>query len=316
MSRMLTPDDDGLRAAGAALRAGKLVAFPTETVYGLGGDASSEAAVARIFEAKGRPTFNPLIVHLPLVVEVDAIAIMDARARLLADAFWPGPLTMVLPRRPEAKLSRLVSAGLPSVAVRVPGHPLAHRLLLEAGVPVAAPSANRSGSISPTRAAHVEASLGERVDLIVEGGACDVGLESTVIDLTGDHPVVLRPGGVTPADLERVLGMPVLLSSETPEAPKSPGQLLSHYAPGLEVRLDMDEAPPGWAHLGFGPTLGATLNLSDKGDLVEAAANLFAMLHQLDAPALFTGIAVAPIPDDGLGLAINDRLRRAAAPRG
>lgn len=316
MSRLLPPDEAGLRAAAEALRAGKLVAFPTETVYGLGGDASSEGAVARIFEAKGRPTFNPLIVHLPLAAEVDALAVMDDRALRLAEAFWPGPLTLVLPRRPEAKLSRLVSAGLPSVAVRVPAHPLAHRLLLAARVPVAAPSANRSGGISPTRAEHVAASLGERVDLILDGGPCQVGVESTVVDLTGAESVILRPGGVTPADLERVLGRPVALSAETPDAPKSPGQLLSHYAPGLPVRLNMVEAPPGWAHLGFGPTLGATLNLSEQGDAVEAAANLFAMLHQLDDAARYAGIAVAPVPDEGLGLAINDRLRRAAAPRG
>ena len=316
MTRRLPPDDSGIAAAAEALRDGKLVSFPTETVYGLGGDASSEAAVARIFDAKGRPTFNPLIVHLPLIAEVDAIAVMDQRARDLADAFWPGPLTMVLPRRPEAKLSRLVSAGLPSVAVRVPSHPLAHALLLKAGVPVAAPSANRSGTISPTRADHVAASLDGRIDFILDGGSCSVGVESTVIDLTGPQATVLRPGGVTPADLERVLGTPVTLSSETPDAPKSPGQLLSHYAPGLPVCLNMIDAPPGWAYLGFGPTPGATLNLSERGDPVEAAANLFAMLHDLDQPDQYAGIAVAPVSDDGLGLAINDRLKRAAAPRG
>jgi L-threonylcarbamoyladenylate synthase len=192
MSRLLAADDAGLRAAGEALRGGRLVAFPTETVYGLGGDASSEAAVARIFEAKGRPTFNPLIVHVPLAAEVDALAVMDERAALLGERFWPGPLTLVLPRRPAARLSRLVSAGLPSVAVRVPGHPVARRLLLEAGVPVAAPSANRSGGLSPTRAAHVAASLGDRVDLIVDGGAAPLGLESTVVDLTGEEVVCGR----------------------------------------------------------------------------------------------------------------------------
>lgn len=315
MTRHVSADDAGIALAAEALRAGRLVAFPTETVYGLGGDACSDDAVARIFEAKGRPTFNPLIVHLPLVAEVDALAVMDERATLLADVFWPGPLTMVLPRRPEGRLSRLVSAGLPSVAVRVPGHPLAHRLLMAAGVPVAAPSANASGTISPTLAAHVAASLGERVDVILDGGPCSVGVESTVIDLTGDHAVVLRPGSITPAALELALGHRVLLSEETPQAPKSPGQLLSHYAPRLPLRMDMAEAPPGWAHLGFGPTLGATLNLSAHHDLVEAAANLFAMLHTLDDPRHYAGIAVAPVPDDGLGLAINDRLRRASAAR-
>lgn len=303
-----------IAAAAALLRAGRLVAFPTETVYGLGGAATDDTAVARIFEAKGRPSFNPLIVHVPDIAAAETCAVFDDRARAVAAAFWPGPLTLVLPRRDEAGLSRLVSAGLPSVALRVPAHPVAQALLRAAGVPVAAPSANRSGGISPTRAEHVIASLGDRVDMVVDGGPCAVGLESTVLDLTGPQAVLLRPGGITPAELEAVLGTPVISGSDDPAAPKSPGQLLSHYAPDRPVRLNATEARPGEALLGFGPAPGATLTLSESGDLVEAAARLFAALHALD-DARFTGIAVMPVPDNGLGLAINDRLRRAAAPR-
>jgi L-threonylcarbamoyladenylate synthase len=306
--------DTAIAQGAALLRAGRLVAFPTETVYGLGGAATDDTAVARIFEAKGRPSFNPLIVHLPDLAAAERCAVFDARARALAAKFWPGPLTLVLPRRDEAGLSRLVSAGLPSVALRVPAHPVAQALLRAAGVPVAAPSANRSGGISPTRAEHVAASLGNRVDLVVDGGPCTVGLESTVVDLTGPRAVLLRPGSVTPAELEDALGEPVLSGSDDPAAPKSPGQLLSHYAPNRPVRLDATEARPGEALLGFGPAPGATLNLSESGDLTEAAASLFASLHALD-DAKFTGIAVMPVPDRDLGLAINDRLRRAAAGR-
>lgn len=309
---MLNPDL--IDRAAALLRAGRLVAFPTETVYGLGGAATDDTAVARIFEAKGRPSFNPLIVHLPDLAAAEACAVFDARARRLAAAFWPGPLTLVLPRRETAGLSRLVSAGLPSVALRVPAHPLALALLRATGLPVAAPSANRSGGISPTRAEHVAASLGARVDMILDGGPCSVGLESTVLDLTGPRAVLLRPGGVTPDQLAEGLGEPVAAGADDPAAPKSPGQLLSHYAPDRPVRLNADAAGPGEALLGFGPVPAATLTLSATGNLVEAAANLFAFLHALDR-APFTGIAVMPIPEEGLGLAINDRLRRAAAPR-
>ncbi|MFA7430648.1 MAG: L-threonylcarbamoyladenylate synthase, partial [Rhodospirillaceae bacterium] len=254
--------NDILAQGAALLRSGRLVAFPTETVYGLGGAATNDTAVARIFEAKGRPSFNPLIVHVLDLAAAERCAVFDARAHALAARFWPGPLTLVLPRRDEAGLSRLVSAGLPSVALRVPAHPVAQALLRAAGVPVAAPSANRSGGISPTRAGHVAASLGSRVDLIVDGGPCTVGLESTVVDLTGPQVVLLRPGGITPAELEDALGEPVLSGSDDPAAPKSPGQLLSHYAPDRPVRLNATEARPGEALLGFGPAPGATLNLS------------------------------------------------------
>jgi L-threonylcarbamoyladenylate synthase len=309
-----SPSDEALDRAAAALQAGQLVAFPTETVYGLGADARNDTAVARIYEAKGRPSFNPLIVHFPSSDAAAAHVTLDSRAQALAQAFWPGPLTLVLPRRAESPLSRLVSAGLPSVAVRVPSHPLAQALLQRAAVPVAAPSANRSGAISPTLAQHVAASLGNRVAMILDGGACAVGLESTVVDLSTPTAALLRPGGITREEIEAVIG-PLVLSTEAEDAPKSPGQLLSHYAPGLPVRLNATEAVPGEALLGFAAIPGQPLSLSARGDLVEAAAGLFAALHQLDDPTRYRAIAVAPIPEQGLGLAINDRLRRAAAPR-
>lgn len=298
--------------AAKVLRGGGLVAFPTETVYGLGADATDEHAVARIFDAKGRPSFNPLIVHVPDVAAAEALAVFDERARVLARELWPGPLTLVLKRRSESGLSRLVSAGLDTVAVRAPDHPLAQDLLRACGRPIAAPSANRSGSISPTLAEHVLASLGGRVDLILDGGPCRVGVESTVVDVSGAEPALLRPGGVPREEIEALIG-PLATAAEDPDAPKSPGQLLSHYAPRLPVRLNAEAAAPGEALLGFGPG-ACTANLSASGDLVEAAANLFALLHALD-DASHTGIAVKPIPETGLGLAINDRLRRAAAPR-
>lgn len=307
--------------AAEALAAGQLVAFATETVYGLGADARNDRAVAQIFAAKGRPSFNPLIVHFPNAEAVWAWVQADARARALAAAFWPGPLTLVLPRRLDVAqpLSALVSAGLPTVAVRVPAHPLAQEVLQRAGVPVAAPSANRSGGISPTTAAHVVASLKDRVDWVLEGGACAVGVESTVLDLSTPQAVILRPGGVTAEQIAAVLAAPVLSSLEAPEAPKSPGQLLSHYAPHLPVRLNVTapQAGEAWVGFGAGSTVadGATVSLSASGDCLEAAAALFAVLHQLDQPENYTAIAIAPIPEQGLGVAINDRLRRAAAPR-
>ncbi|QQP87823.1 threonylcarbamoyl-AMP synthase [Skermanella sp. TT6] len=322
---LVPPSDANIARAAGLLRAGELVAFPTETVYGLGADATDDRAVARIFEAKGRPRFNPLIVHVPDQDSAEAIVRFDARAERLAETLWPGPLTLVLPRRPDGPLSLLVSAGLDSVAVRFPAHPVARALLKAAGVPVAAPSANRSGAVSPTTPLHVAESLGARVGLILAAGRCAVGVESTVLDLTGEAPVLLRPGGVTAEDLEALLGVPVLRPPQAeaagdPEAPKSPGQLASHYAPGRPVRLDASGAGPDEALLAFGPDTfirgGATrLNLSPQGDLHEAAANLFAMLRALDRPE-HAAIAVMPVPEQGLGAAINDRLRRAAAPRG
>lgn len=321
---ILPPGDAAFARAAALLRAGKLVAFPTETVYGLGADATSNAAVAGIFAAKDRPEFNPLIVHFTGIEAAAAEVVFDARARRVAEAFWPGPLTLVLPRRPESRLSLLCNAGLDSQAIRVPAHPIAQRLLADCGLPLAAPSANASGRISPTEAAHVAASLGARVPLILDGGPCAVGLESTVLDLSGPNATILRPGAVTAQDLTPILG-DVHLVPETNETKglKGPGMLTSHYAPGHPVRLEAKEVAGDEALLAFGPEApgGAaeTLNLSPSGDLREAASHLFAYLHRLDACAVKT-IAVMPIPesgpDGGLGAAINDRLRRAAAPRG
>ncbi|WP_193368520.1 L-threonylcarbamoyladenylate synthase [Pelagibius marinus] len=316
---ILPPDDAAFARAAALLRAGELVAFPTETVYGLGADATSDAAVAGIFAAKDRPQFNPLIVHFTSAEAAEAEVVFDDRARAVAAALWPGPLTLVLPRRPESRLSLLCSAGLDTQAVRVPAHPLAQRLLAECGLPLAAPSANASGRISPTEAAHVAASLGARVPLILDGGPCAVGLESTVLDLSGPEATILRPGAVTTQDLTPIAGevRETLDAAESLEL-KAPGMLTSHYAPGHPVRLDATDVVGDEALLAFGPEVPAgaveTLNLSPSGDLTEAAAHLFAYLHRLDS-ADVRDIAVMPIPDSGLGSAINDRLRRAAAPR-
>jgi len=295
------------------LRAGRLVAFPTETVYGLGGDATNERAVAEIFAAKGRPRFNPLIVHVPGLAEAEALAVFDDRARNVVARFWPGPLTVVLQRRGDCGLSLLASAGLDTVAIRAPAHEVAQALLRETGRPLAAPSANRSGRVSPTEAAHVFEELGERVSLILDGGRTQVGLESTVLDISSETPALLRPGGVTLEQLTELLG-PIEVSAN--DSPKSPGMLASHYAPLLPLRLEVVRASPGEALLAFGPEapsgFAEVMWLSRTGDLSEAAANLFGMLRRLDGPP-FTGIAVMPIPEHDLGRAINDRLRRAAA---
>jgi L-threonylcarbamoyladenylate synthase len=302
-----------IREAAELLRAGGLVAFPTETVYGLGGDATCDRAVAAIFEAKGRPSFNPLIAHVASAEQAAELVEVGLDAERLMRRFWPGPLTLVLPRRADSPVSLLASAGLDSVAVRMPDHPVALDLIRAAGRPLAAPSANRSGAVSPTAAHHVADCLGGRVSLILDGGSCRVGVESTVLDLSGDRPVLLRPGGLEVETLEAVLGMALPHAAADSAAPRSPGQLDSHYAPRLPVRLNAHSAGPGEALLGFGPA-EASLTLSPSGDLEEAAANLFAMLRALDRPE-FSAIAVMPIPEYGLGLAINDRLRRAAAPR-
>jgi len=310
--------DGAIGRAAQLLRAGELVAFPTETVYGLGGDATSETAVARIFAAKGRPRFNPLIVHVPGLEEAEPLAAFDERACEAAEHFWPGPLTLVLPRRPDSGLSLLASAGLDTVALRAPAHPVARQLLRAAGKPIAAPSANRSGRVSPTTAAHVAAEFDADIALILDGGACPIGLESTILDLTGAVPLLLRAGGVSLEELEVVFGE-IGMPSAGEKTPRAPGSLPSHYAPSLPLRLDAREARPGEALLAFGPEappgFAEVLWLSRSGDLTEAAANLFAALRQLDRPE-FAAIAVMPIPERGLGRAINDRLRRAAAPRG
>ncbi|MEQ8395243.1 L-threonylcarbamoyladenylate synthase [Thalassobaculum sp.] len=306
-------DPDARAEAARLLRGGALVAFPTETVYGLGADATNEDAVARIFAAKDRPRFNPLISHVPTSDAAFALGQATAGAERLAAAHWPGPLTMVLQRHPGCPIAWLTSAGLETVALRVPGSAAARSLLAEADRPIAAPSANRSGRVSPTTAAHVAEELDGRAALILDGGPCPVGLESTVIDLSGDRPRLLRPGAVTREQIEALLG-PVELAVEG-DAITAPGMLASHYAPNASVRLDATERRPGEAFLDFGATVSdADADLSPSRDLLAAAAKLFAALRVLDRPGVAT-IAVAPIPTEGLGAAINDRLRRAAAPR-
>jgi len=311
----LPATEAGLARAAGLLRGGALVAFPTETVYGLGGDARNDRAVAAIFAAKGRPSFNPLIVHLPDLAAARAVAVFDARAEAVAAAFWPGPLTLVLPLRAEAGISPLVTAGLATVAVRVPAHPVAQGLLRAFGGPLAAPSANPSGKVSPTRAGHVLAGLAGRIAAVVDGGECAVGVESTILGLEG-APALLRPGGVTVEALEAVLGLP-LVAGGSEVRPNAPGQLASHYAPGALVRLEVTRPEAGEVWVGFGDCPGAALSLSEAGDPVEAAARLFHILREADVLAGPEGrIAFAPVPEAGLGRAINDRLRRAAAPRG
>jgi L-threonylcarbamoyladenylate synthase len=311
-----------IRQAVRLLARGGLVALPTETVYGLAGDATRRGAIARIYAAKGRPRFNPLIVHVAAAADLRRIAILDRRATVLAERFWPGPMTLVLRRKPGAAIPRAVAAGRDTLAVRVPAHPVAQRLLRRLGRPLAAPSANRSGRVSPTAARHVAAGLGKYVGLILDAGSTAVGLESTVIDVSGPLVRVLRPGAVTHEAIEAAIG-PIAAGAAEPAgsaARASPGQLASHYAPRLPLRLGADAPREGEAYLAFGlapPGVRGDrlVNLSPRGDLAEAAANLFAALHALDRPG-FAAIAVAPIPETGIGVAINDRLRRAAAPRG
>jgi len=311
-------DAEHIAAAARAIGDGALVAFPTETVYGLGADATDDEAVAKVFAAKGRPRFNPLIVHVGDVAAARAAVRFNDAAEKLARAFWPGALTVVLPRL-DNRISLLVSAGLDTVAVRVPNHPVARALLASARVPIAAPSANRAGRVSPTAAGHVVFSLpgpdqgGPQT--ILDGGPCRVGVESTVVDLSAGRPTLLRPGGVAAEKIAAVIGP--LAMPGAGAAPKSPGMLERHYAPELPLRLDVAAAQPGEALLAFGPNAPEdSINLSAAGDLEEAAANLFAMLRAVDGPP-FTAIAVMPVPDVGLGRAINDRLRRAArAPAG
>jgi L-threonylcarbamoyladenylate synthase len=311
--------------AAALLRAGDLVAFPTETVYGLGADARNARAVAAVFEAKGRPHFNPLICHFPDAEAAFAEVLPDARARALAEAFWPGPLTLVLPRRPECRVDLLAGAGLDTLAVRVPAHPVALALLRAAAVPVAGPSANRSGQVSPTTAAHVQDGLGGRIAAVLDGGPCEVGVESSVLDLAAGGAALLRHGGVPVEAIEAVIGpvaRPIPLSTAAASRSlRSPGMMLSHYAPSLPVRLEAREVASDEALLAFGPPLpgaGAVWQMSDARDPTEAATRLFAGLRWLDAEGARLGlsrIAVMPVPMEGLGAAINDRLTRAAAPR-
>lgn len=310
-TKILRSNEHDLRLAADLLLAGQLVAFPTETVYGLGADARQGQAVAAVFDAKGRPSFNPLIAHLSSAEAAQRYVTWNDKAQLLADAFWPGPLTLVLPLRIGHGISPLVTAGLNTLAIRVPAHPAAQHLLTLVDGPVAAPSANPSGQISPTTAAHVQAGLDGRLAAIVDDGACGVGLESTIVGLAGPQPILLRPGGLAAEKIEAALGL-ALLHRDAQDGLTAPGQLLSHYAPNETVRLDASQAKPGELMLGFG-AMPCDLNLSPSADLTEAAANLFGHLHQLNA--LSKPIAVAPIPMHGLGQAINDRLQRAAAPR-
>ncbi|WP_442971025.1 L-threonylcarbamoyladenylate synthase [Roseovarius sp. D0-M9] len=311
-TRTLATDAAGIAEAAALIADGQMVAVPTETVYGLAGDARDGTAVARIFEAKGRPSFNPLIVHVPDLETARRYAVWSDAAETVARAFWPGPLTLVLPLRAGCGLSPLVTAGQDSVALRVPAHAAAQALLRASGAPLAAPSANPSGRISPTRPEHVRAGLDGRIAAILDGGACGVGVESTILGLT-DTPILLRPGGLPAEIIEEALGAP-LPGYQPGSAITAPGQLASHYAPKATMRLGAEAPKPGEVLLGFGGTPGAALDLSLSGDLLEAAANLFDHLHRLDTGGA-TVIAVAPVPETGLGRAINDRLRRAAAPR-
>ncbi|MGE0565972.1 MAG: L-threonylcarbamoyladenylate synthase [Pseudolabrys sp.] len=310
----MTTGPAAIAAAARCLGAGGLVAFPTETVYGLGADATNGEAVARLYAAKGRPAFNPLIAHVASREAAHALAQFNTDAERLATAFWPGPLTLVLPRTPGCPVSDLALAGLDTVAIRIPAHPTARELIATFGKPIVAPSANCSGHVSPTTAAHVMADLRGRIDLIVDGGPCPVGVESTIVACV-DAPALLRPGGVARAEIERALGKPLQPQVADDEAPLAPGMLTSHYAPKAKLRLNAADARGGETLLAFGPAVtGATMNLSPAGDLIEAAANLFSHLRALDAAGA-RAIAVMPIPHDGLGEAINDRLERAAAPR-
>lgn len=307
-----------IAAAARKIRDGELVAFPTETVYGLGADATNADAVAAIYAAKGRPQFNPLIVHVADLAAAKELAIFSAQAEKLAAAFWPGPLTMVLPQRPGNAIPDRTTAGLTTVAIRIPSHPVAQALLKEAACPVAAPSANRSGHVSTTHAAHVADDLGDQAAMILEAGPTEFGLESTVIDATTDKLIILRHGAITAETITAATGITPATNTTDDQAPTSPGQLTSHYAPSCPVRLNAESVNDGEALLAFGPDAppcsGPHINLSETGDLGEAAANLFAALRALDQPGV-TAIAVMPIPDHGLGKAINDRLRRAASPR-
>ncbi len=315
-TRVLKTDSAAIAAAAACLRRGGLVAFPTETVYGLGADAGNGEAIARLYAAKGRPAFNPLIAHVADAEAAHRLAHFDAAAEALAAAFWPGPLTLVLPKRAGGGGADLALAGLDSVAVRVPSHPVAAALLKAFNGPVVAPSANRSGHVSPTSAAHVMADLRGRIDLVIDGGSSAVGIESTIVACLG-AATLLRPGGLARGTIERVLGLTLAVPLIADEAPLAPGMLASHYAPKAKLRLNAQAPRDGEALLAFGPApsfSGTMFNLSPRGDLIEAAANLFSHLRALDASGART-IAVMSVPHHGLGEAINDRLNRAAAPR-
>ena len=323
--KIIAANQNAIEQAATILKEGGLIGMPTETVYGLAANALDGKAIARIFEAKGRPSFNPLITHFARARDIEPYAEMDERAKALAQKFWPGPLTMILKRKTNCPISDLVTAGLPTLAVRVPDHKAAQDLIRAAGFPLAAPSANPSGTLSPTSAAHVARTLGDKVDLVLAAGSSRIGLESTVIDLSTEQSIILRPGGITPEELEETLGHKLHIAEQSDDI-KSPGQLLKHYAPKTPLRLNAVDLNPDEALLAFGSTKfmgikggGAATdlpedmirNLSETGDLHEAASNLFTMLHDMDAHN-HRAIAVMSIPDIGVGIAINDRLKRAA----
>lgn len=312
MSNIFNPDRTNMLQAAEIIKNGGLVAFPTETVYGLGANANIPMAVAAIFKAKERPAFNPLISHIAEIDALEDFVQTDSRALALAKHFWPGPFTMVLKRNKKSAAMDLACAGLPTASVRMPNHPIALELIRLSGVPIVAPSANRSQTISPTTAQHVAESLGERVDMILDGGQCTVGVESTILDITGKQPVLLRAGGIALEDIESFLQEKILISHGEPDRPSSPGQMLKHYAPKHRFCINVTEPEEGVFYIGFGKSKNANLNLSPSANLQEAAANLFAFMRIADQQAGEKGIAMAPIPDTGLGLAINDRIRRAS----
>lgn len=313
MKNNIYPDTaENIAKAAITIKNGGLVAFPTETVYGLGANVYDAKAVASIYAAKGRPAFNPLISHIAEKDFLREYAVVDERVLALADKFWPGPLTFVLKRMEENPSLDLACAGLRTITVRMPAHHTALALIKKSGVPIVAPSANRSQTISPTSAAHVADSLGDKVDVILDGGSCRVGVESTIIDLTGENVVLLRAGGVALEDLEQFLGQKVLVSHGNPDMPSSPGQMLKHYAPSHAFRINALSRESGEFFIGFGAVADCDLNLSPEGDLCEAAANLFAYMRLADSQEKYSKIAMSPIPSEGLGLTINDRIKRAA----
>ncbi|MFV0626925.1 MAG: L-threonylcarbamoyladenylate synthase [Alphaproteobacteria bacterium] len=305
-------NDENIKKAAQLLQKGGVVAMPTETVYGLAANVYNSKAVANIFAIKGRPTFNPLISHIAEIDFLKEYAQTDERVIALAKKYWPGPLTFVLNRIDNDPALDLVSAGLRTITVRMPNHPVALQLIKKAGVPLAAPSANASQTMSPTTAEHVYESLGEKVDMILDGGACQVGVESTIIDVTGKDVVMLRAGGISLEELEKFLGEKVLISDGNPNKPNSPGQLLKHYAPSHTFRINAEKPEDGEYYIGFGNSPQADINLSPTGNLCEAASNLFSFLHIADRQKSIKGIAMAPIPDREIGMAINDRIKRAA----
>jgi len=312
MTNIYKATEKNLDLAAETIKSGGLVAFPTETVYGLGADVFKAEAVAKIFAAKERPKFDPLISHIADINFLPEYAVTDERIMAVGKKFWPGPLTIVMRRKENNPAIDLACSGLENIAVRMPAHPVALALISKSGVPIVAPSANRFKSISPTTAEHVRDSLGNKVDIILDGGQCHVGVESTIIDLTGKQAVILRAGGTTLEALEDFLNEKVLISHGNPSLPSAPGQLLKHYAPGKPLRINAEQRHTGEFYIGFGKTSDSDINLSPEGNLEEAASRLFAYLRFADRQTGYSGICMSPIPETGLGLAINDRIRRAA----